>query len=103
MAGMFGRKWSSAYGDEVDPDNIWAKVLAGLSQKDINRGIKQVGESGMEWPPTAPEFRKLCVTMTREELDQLMENNQIALPKPASKEVSAKWIAIIKKDLKRSI
>lgn len=61
MARMYGHKWSSAFGDEIDPGNVWATVLDGCDIQKIRHGFRKCMELGLEWPPSAPEFRKLCL------------------------------------------
>ena len=60
MGSMFGHKWVSSYGASVDPDKVWAATLNGLTPEQIKDGLKRLSDSGAEWPPSAPEFRKLC-------------------------------------------
>lgn len=61
MAGIFGHKWSSQYGE--DPTSITARVwndgLASLSLKQIANGIKHYKNVSITavWPPSLPEFR----------------------------------------------
>ncbi|MHB0820110.1 hypothetical protein ACYCFK_17770 [Stutzerimonas stutzeri] len=61
MAGLYGHKWASSFGADVDPDGIWAIALAGLQSNQISHGLASVVRMGNEWPPSAPEFRKLCL------------------------------------------
>lgn len=59
MTDIFGYRWASAYGT-TDQSGTWGKGLAGLTSEDIGRGVRKVIELGMDWPPSMPEFRKLC-------------------------------------------
>lgn len=61
MARMYGHKWSSAFGDEIDPGNVWATVLHDCDIEKIRHGFRKCMEQGLEWPPSAPEFRRLCL------------------------------------------
>ena len=61
MANMFGHKWVSSYGREPDPDRIWSATLYDLSEPQIRAGLRALADSGAEWPPSAPEFRQLCL------------------------------------------
>lgn len=61
MSSMFGHKWTSSYGDEVDPDRVWASCLKGISKDQIKHGLNQCAVTGREWPPSAPEFRAMCL------------------------------------------
>ncbi len=60
MGSMYGHKWVSSYGEEVDPDKVWAACLRGISPEQIKFGLNQCAVLGLEWPPSAPEFRALC-------------------------------------------
>lgn len=60
MGSMYGHRWTSSFGDSVDPDRVWAATLAGLDETQIRYGMRQCVAQGHEWPPSAPEFRKLC-------------------------------------------
>lgn len=60
MLGLFGQKWVSNYGMDPDPDNIWASCLKGIAPDQIRYGLNKVSESGLEWPPSAPQFRAMC-------------------------------------------
>jgi hypothetical protein len=61
MGSMFGHRWVSAYGAEVDPDNVWYACLYDLTQEQIRLGLKVCRDECMEWPPSAPEFRGFCL------------------------------------------
>lgn len=60
MGSMYGHRWTSSFGDSVDPDRVWAATLAGLDEAQVRHGMRQCVAQGHEWPPSAPEFRKLC-------------------------------------------
>ena len=60
MASMYGHRWLSAYG-ERDEDGTWRRVLSGLVGEQIAKGLRGCIESGSEWPPSAPEFRRMCL------------------------------------------
>ena len=61
MGSMYGHRWTSSFGDSVDPDRVWAATLAGLNEAQVRYGMRQCVAQGHEWPPSAPEFRKLCL------------------------------------------
>lgn len=94
FARMYGNKWTITYGEDIDPDNVWANLLAGITQDQINKGFKRVEDSGKEWPPSAPEFKKMCTELTWQERDKIIEERYgfKALPKPSNKEVGKKHI-----------
>jgi len=60
MTRVYGHKWTSQFGDQVDPGNVWAACLKGLSNEQVKHGLNCLVLNGQEWPPSAPEFRKLC-------------------------------------------
>ena len=61
MSSMFGHKWTSSYGDESDPDRVWYAVLKDTTWDQMKNGMDTLSKSGREWPPSAPEFLKLCL------------------------------------------
>lgn len=61
MGSLYGHRWTSSYGDEVDPDRVWAATLYGLDESHIRSGLRECVDRRLEWPPTAPEFRGLCL------------------------------------------
>jgi hypothetical protein len=63
MAQIFGHGWLTNYGDSADSPagETWSRGLAGLSRAQIAEGIRAVGTSGAEWPPSMPRFRAMCL------------------------------------------
>jgi len=61
MASMYGHKWVSSFGAKVDPDRVWASCLKGISEEQIKHGLNRCATECKTWPPSAPEFRALCV------------------------------------------
>lgn len=61
MASLYGHKWTSSYGDTVDEGNVWAACLRGITADQIKHGLNQCVLRALEWPPSAPEFRGLCL------------------------------------------
>lgn len=61
MGSMYGHRWTGSFGDTVDPDRVWEATLAGLDESQIRHGMRECVNQGLDWPPTAPEFRKLCL------------------------------------------
>lgn len=61
MASLYGHKWTSAYGEEIDPDGAWRATLIGIPEELVRKGFSVLAKQGNEWPPSAPEFRKFCV------------------------------------------
>lgn len=64
FADLFPHRWTPALGIWA-PDNpavnTWRSTLKGLTPKQLARGIERVRLSGATFPPSAPEFRKLCI------------------------------------------
>jgi len=58
---MYGHKWTSVHGVEVDKEGVWAKGLKGVSPREIADGLNLIVTGGDKWPPGTPEFRKLCL------------------------------------------
>lgn len=61
MSSMYGHKWVSSYGSEVDPDRVWLAALDSVTPEQIKNGLRRCATEGMEWPPSAPEFRAMCL------------------------------------------
>lgn len=64
MIAMYGHKWTSVHGEDARRGSgpVWAAALAGCTEQDIARGLAACIEREDAWPPTAPEFRALCVS-----------------------------------------
>ena len=45
---------------KLDIDPLWRRCLADLDPEELQRGVTELGHQGAEWPPSLPEFRKLC-------------------------------------------
>lgn len=52
----FADQWAAADMDELIAH--WARELAGYTGPEIKRGL--AGLDSREWPPTLPEFKKMC-------------------------------------------
>jgi len=56
----YGKKFTDQWGG-ADPDKLikfWCAGLAGYAGNEIKRGLS--GLDVREWPPTLPEFKKMC-------------------------------------------
>lgn len=62
---MYGHKWVTSYGSEVDPDRVWLAALSDVTPEQIKHGLKRCVNEGMDWPPSAPEFRVLCLNLDK--------------------------------------
>lgn len=60
MTDLYGHKWTSAHGMQ-DESGVWGKALAGITPEQIAIGAKACTTSGDPWPPSAPEFRAMCL------------------------------------------
>lgn len=62
MTGLYGHKWTSAYGDDPlkTAGREWALTLEDLSREQIDTGLQACRTSGDDWPPSAPAFRTRC-------------------------------------------
>lgn len=60
MSLSYGRKFTEQW-DGIDPKKLkdhWAQELACMSRAELSRGYKALATR--DWPPTLPEFKKLC-------------------------------------------
>jgi len=60
MTEMYGHRWTASFGVSADQDHAWAATLGGLTGVQIANGLAGLAARGDDWPPSAPEFRKLC-------------------------------------------
>ena len=61
MGDLYGSKFASNYGDEPDIDGVWAAALIDVPWEKIKYGFDQLMVTGSSWPPSVPEFRKICL------------------------------------------
>jgi len=64
---IYGHKFASAYGETAFVDAVitetaktWASGLRGLAGEQIANGLRECINCGESWPPTLPEFVKMC-------------------------------------------
>ncbi|MGZ4968013.1 MAG: hypothetical protein ACXV8O_01230 [Methylobacter sp.] len=69
MLSIYGHKWSSHLGvaDDgtgalTDAAKTWQKGLAGITVEQIKHGFDVLIFKNHDWPPSLPEFRKLCLS-----------------------------------------
>lgn len=68
MQANFGSRWLLDYGDAIEPATghlapiaaIWVAALETLSNAAIATGLKALINRTSEYPPTLPEFMRLC-------------------------------------------
>lgn len=58
LAELFGSKVTSQWGETPPPR--WCAVVAQLTDAQLSTGLQRIEDSGREWPPTAPEFKREC-------------------------------------------
>lgn len=68
MASIYGHKWSSHLGVASDADGrltdaakMWQKGLVGITLDNLKAGFDALVLQAHAWPPSLPEFRKLCL------------------------------------------
>ena len=59
MAAVYGHRWTSAYGDA--DDGTWLQGLADMTPEQIGHAIGRCATRDDAWPPSLPEFRRLCL------------------------------------------
>lgn len=62
MTGLYGHKFTSQFGEQVDVSGVWWATLRDLSDQQFKNGLCALRDNSIEWPPNAIEFRKLCLT-----------------------------------------
>lgn len=67
MTHIYGHKFASAYGESAIEGNditeaarTWSSGLRGLTGEQIAQGLRECINCGASWPPTLPEFVKMC-------------------------------------------
>jgi hypothetical protein len=58
MTEIYGHKWVSSYGTE--PNKPWSEYINNTSDIKLKHGLNLILENGYDWPPSLPEFIKLC-------------------------------------------
>lgn len=63
MTEIYGHKWTSAYGEDAEKGAglTWAKGLMEVTPRQLAAGLSGAIASSDPWPPTLPEFRRLCL------------------------------------------
>jgi hypothetical protein len=73
MTQLYGEAWIKKFGPE--PTEVWRKMLIGIPNDRIKRGLRACVESGSDFPPSLPKFLEYCA-------ERFGENDQQKLPKP---------------------
>lgn len=58
MGEIYGKAWTKQFGDE--PTQIWTRKLYEIGVEKIAFGIEELIDNGMKFPPSLPEFIKVC-------------------------------------------
>ncbi|WP_256658322.1 hypothetical protein [Pseudomonas sp. DG56-2] len=60
---MYGHRWTSSFGESADLDHSWAKILGGLTGRQLAGGLQQLIDRAAEfdWPPPGNVFRGMCL------------------------------------------
>jgi hypothetical protein len=58
MGATFGHRWISSYGAE--PSSTWLAGLVDMTPEELRTGLVACLTWEPVWPPTLPQFRKLC-------------------------------------------
>lgn len=61
MMALYGSRWSSQFGEQVDRTGQWTKTLWGVTRTQMAGALELMRTSGRAWPPTAPELRAMCL------------------------------------------
>jgi hypothetical protein len=113
MAGLFGSKWTSTFGEwsETNPTiAIWGAALQGLTEEQLDIGFKAVSDSGADWQPAAPKFKALCLGPANhhEHLAiikadrEFKENQKLLASKTHNREIGLAAMKKIKEDALKS-
>jgi len=71
MTRIYGHAWSSL--SERD-DGTWLVGLCGLSPRDLATGLSACLSRNSDFPPSLPEFKRLCIGITSQDIDQFIED-----------------------------
>ena len=64
MAGIYGSRWSSSYGEtpnEGGAGRLWHRGLQDLTDAQVRAGIDACTRAVDDWPPTLPAFRRMAI------------------------------------------
>ena len=67
MGYLYGHKFTATYGELAFDGEVltpaaqtWAYALTGITTEQLSNGLQRCIDSGEAWPPTLPEFVKMC-------------------------------------------
>ena len=62
---MYGHRWAAQFAAGDDTQKIamrvWGDTLKEFPGEVVERALKRCADRYLEWPPTLPEFRELCL------------------------------------------
>lgn len=58
LAEMFGKAFYREHGDE--PAALWQQAISRLSDTQLVRGLANIANDGLEFPPNLPQFLAAC-------------------------------------------
>lgn len=59
MAMVYGYRWTSSYG--MADDGTWLAALKNIALEKIQAGMTKLLTRAEDWPPSLPEFIRLCL------------------------------------------
>jgi len=97
MTEIYGHKFTSNFGDQ--PNESWSRCLSDVSPMKIGAGLNELLTRADPWPPTAIEFRQLCLGMLDDVANQQRRQAaepSLALPYRPDKDLGRQKLAEIK-------
>ena len=76
MTDLFGHKWTSSH--DFSDNGSWTSFLKDLNGNQFKAGIDALKDWTESWPPTATDFRNMCLGRARGGEEQNMIANQQA-------------------------
>ena len=64
LADLFGRAFHREHGE--NPGTLWQEAIWKLTDKEISRGLTNLAEDGLEFPPNYSQFVAACRKITAE-------------------------------------
>lgn len=64
MAQMFGKAWVDKHGEQ--PNDIWRKMVNGIGEERVLRGLRKTLDSKSDFPPSLPKFMEYCAKNFKE-------------------------------------
>ena len=58
MGSIYGHKWTSSYGEKVDP--LWRRAMQSLPVDRLKVALARLAKRPDAWPPSLPEFLALA-------------------------------------------